>query len=140
MTMEEVGLSGLVGSWKLVSVQFKMSDNGEVISEPIGGSGTFDASGRWTVVAVPSDLPEPTTDAERATIFNRTIAFSGRCRFDGNRMTVNVDVAWNPAFQGSEFVRFLDLKGDRLIVTQPEWEHPFFKGRKTVVTALWDRE
>jgi hypothetical protein len=54
--MVEAELSGLIGSWKLVSVQFRMSDNGEIIDEPIGGSCTFDCNGRWTVVAIPSDV------------------------------------------------------------------------------------
>jgi len=138
--MGEAGLSGLIGSWRLISVQFRMSDNGEVIDEPIEGVATFDANGRWTVVAVPSDLAGPTSDAERAAIFNRTIAFSGRCELHGNQMNVKADVAWNPAFKGMEFTRFLDLEGDRLTITQPEWEHPFFKGRKTVVVVSWERE
>ncbi|MGE0225746.1 MAG: lipocalin-like domain-containing protein [Acetobacteraceae bacterium] len=138
--MSKDQLSELIGSWKLVSIVFTMSDNGETICQPLSGFCTFDADGRWTVVAVPSDLPAPTTDAERVTLFNRTIAFSGRCSVSGNRLTVKVDVAWNPAFHGSELVRFVDLEGDRLIVTQPEWEHPFFNGRKTVVTVEWVRE
>jgi hypothetical protein len=76
--MGEGTLAGLIGSWKLVSVQFRMSDNGEIIDDPIEGVCTFDTNGRWTVVAVPSNLSAPTNDAERSTIFNRTIAFSGR--------------------------------------------------------------
>ena len=35
--MEEASLSELIGSWRLISVQFRMSDNGEVIDEPIEG-------------------------------------------------------------------------------------------------------
>jgi hypothetical protein len=138
--MGKAGLSGLIGSWRLISLQFTMSDNGEVIDEPIEGVGTFDANGRWTFVGVPSDLAEPTSDAECAAIFNRTVAFSGRCELNGNEMNVKLDVAWNPAFKGFEFKRSLDLEGDRLTITQPEWEHPFFKGRKTVAVVSWERE
>ena len=138
--MGAASLAGLIGSWKLVSVQFRMSDNGEVIDDPLQGVCTFDANGRWTVVAVPSNLDAPANDTERAAIFNRTIAFSGRCGFKGNQMNAKVDTAWNPAFKGMEFIRFVDLEGDRLTVTQPEWEHPFFKGRKTVVVVSWERE
>ena len=138
--MGEGTLAGLVGSWRLVSVQFRMSDNGEIIEDPIEGVCTFDTNGRWTVVAVPSDLSAPTNDAERSTIFSRTIAFSGLCRFDENELHVTTDIAWNPAFKGMEFTRFVELEGDRLTITQPEWEHPFFKGRKTVVVVSWQRE
>src|ERR1700730_8122811 len=125
--MGEINLTELIGSWKLTSVQFRMSDNGEIIDDPIQGFCTFDANGRWTVVAVPLDLGAPVNDAERAAIFNRTSAFSGRCEFNGNQMNVKADIAWNPAFKGMEFVRFVDLEGDQLTITQPEWEHPFFK-------------
>jgi hypothetical protein len=54
--MGETGLSGLIGSWRLIALQFTMSDNGEVIDEPMEGVSTFDANGRWTFVGVPSDL------------------------------------------------------------------------------------
>lgn len=117
-----------------------MSDNNEVIDKPRQGVCTFDANGRWTVVGVPSDAAGPTNDIERATLFSRIVAFSGRCELNGNQMNVKVDVAWNPAFKGMEFTRFIELEGDRLTITQPEWEHPFFKGRKTVVVVSWERE
>ena len=89
---------------------------------------------------MPCGRKAPTTDQEHAELFNRLIAFSGRCRRDGAGIMVKIDVAWNPAFIGAEIYRAIDLKGDRLTVTQPEWEHPFFPGRKTVVTVYWDRE
>jgi hypothetical protein len=40
--MEEAGFSRLIGSWRLISVRFRMSDNGEVIDEPMEGVST-----RW---------------------------------------------------------------------------------------------
>jgi len=51
--LEEAGLFGLIGSWRLIALQFTMSDNGEVIDEPIEGISTFDANGRWTMIALP---------------------------------------------------------------------------------------
>src|ERR1700750_802048 len=135
--MDDMTRDSLLGSWKLTSARYRMSDNGEVIDEHIQGFCTFDANGRWTAVAVPSDLDAPESDAERSAIFSRTIAFSGRCSFDGNQITVKLDVAWNPAFKGREFQRIAELEGDRLTIIQPEWEHPFFKGRKTVGTVTW---
>ena len=99
-----------------ISVQFRISDNGEVIDEPMEGVSTFDANGRWTFVGVPSDLAGPTSDAERAAIFSRTIAFSGRSELNGNQLNAKIDVAWNPAFKGFEVTRFIDLEGDRLTI------------------------
>jgi hypothetical protein len=138
--MGEAGLSGLIGSWRLIALQFTMSDNGEVIDEPMEGVSTFDANGRWTFVGVPSDLAGPTNDAERAAIFNRSIAFSGRCEVTGNQINVKADVMSNPALKGLEFTRFFTLDGDRLTITQPEWPHPFFNGRKAVALVSWQRD
>jgi hypothetical protein len=137
--MEEAGFSRLIGSCRLISLQFTMSDNGEVIDEPMEGVSTFDANGRWTFVGIPSDLAGPTSDAERAAILSR-IAFSGRCELNGEPTNAKIDVAWHPAFKGLEFTRFIDPAGDRLTITQPEWGYPFFKGRKTIAVVLWERE
>jgi Lipocalin-like domain len=130
----------LVGSWRLVSVQFKMSDDGEVIEEHHNGVCTFDADGRWTAISTPFGVAVPETDGDRAAVFSRIVAFSGRFRLDGNQMFTKIDVAWNPAFVNAEWLRIIDLNGNRLTMTQPEWEHPFFPGRKTVVTVIWVRE
>jgi hypothetical protein len=138
--MGEVNLGGLIGSWKLVSMQFRMSDNGEILDEPMQGICTFDANGRWTVLAVPPNLIAPTNDGERAAIFNRMIAYSARCTFTANQLNAKIDAAWTPDFKGMQFNRFVDLESDMLTITSPEWEHPFFEGRKTVVVVSWERE
>jgi hypothetical protein len=140
MSMANSLLSELVGSWKLVSGQFKMSDNGEIIIEHPHGFCTFDSNGRWTAVSVRSGQKKPETDQECADLFNHMVAFSGRCRTDGAGIVVTVDAAWNPAFTGAELHRTVDIRDDRLTIAQPEWEHPFFPGRKTIVTVYWERE
>jgi hypothetical protein len=82
----------------------------------------------------------PTSDTERAAIYVRLVAFSGRCAFDGARLEVRPDLIWNPALKNMLFIRFFSLDGDHLTITQPEWEHPFFPGRKPVATILWERD
>ena len=138
--MEQTILAGLIGSWKLVSVHYTMSDNGEVIDEPVEGVCNFDVRGRWTVVVVPRGVGPPVNEAQRAAIFDRTVAFSGLCHFVNDRLEVRPDAASNPTFKDMTFIRFFNLDGDRLTISQPEWEHPFFPGRKTVGTVLWDRD
>jgi hypothetical protein len=44
-------------------------------------------------------------------------AYTGKYRMDGNRWITTVDVAWNPAWHGTEQVRSFELVGDRLTVT-----------------------
>ena len=132
--------AGLIGSWKLISVHYTLSDTGETIDEPLAGTCSFDANGRWTLIVIPRDADPPTNETERAALFGRIIAFSGRCRFDGERLETRPDVASNPAFKEITFVRSVTVDGDRLTMVQPEWEHPLFSGRKTVATAVWDRD
>jgi hypothetical protein len=140
VAMEQGTPAELIGSWTLASAYFTMSDNGEVIAHQAEGICTFDKNGRWTVFAMPKDAKAPANEQERAAIYDRLVAFSGRCVFQGNRLEVTPDNIWNPALKGQRFVRFLNLDGDCLTITQPEWEHPFFPGRKTVATILWQRE
>jgi hypothetical protein len=69
--MEQEAPIGLIGSWKILSVRYIMSDNGEIIDEPLEGVCSFDANGRWTVFAIPRATAAPTNDTERAAIYGR---------------------------------------------------------------------
>lgn len=44
-------------------------------------------------------------------------AYTGTVQLNGDRWTTKVDVAWNPAWHGTEQVRTFNLVGDRLEVT-----------------------
>jgi hypothetical protein len=134
----------LIGSWKIVSAQGRFVDSDEVVDllgpNPLGYC-TFDGNGRWMVVTSASRLPVITTDAERAEwLGHGFVAFTGQYRVDADIIHTRIDVAWNPAFVGVEIPRQMQLTGDQLTVIQPEWEHPFFPGRKMVGVVLWQRE
>ena len=36
--------------------------------------------------------------------------------------------------------RIVEIDGERMTITQPEWEHPFFPGRKMTGIVTWLRE
>jgi hypothetical protein len=141
--MTELACGKLVGSWRLVTAKGKLSDSGKLVDllgpDPLGFC-TFDANGRWTVVTTASGLATPTSDLERAGLFTRMVAFTGRYHIDGDLIVTKVDVAWSPALVGSDLTRVADLDGDQLTLIQPEWEHPFFPGRKMVGIVVWSRE
>ena len=142
--MDGIDRSKLVGSWQIVSAKGMFVGSEEIVdllgSNPLGYC-MFDDHGRWMVVTSASQLPVITTDAECAQWFgHRLVAFSGRYEVNGNTILTKVDVAWNPAFVGVEMPRQIELDGDRMTVTQPEWEHPFFPGRKMVGVVVWQRE
>jgi hypothetical protein len=142
--MASVDRTTLVGSWKLVSAVGKMSDTGEIVHllgpNPLGFC-MFDANGRWMVVTSASLLPILTNDADRAEWFSRRlVAFSGRFDLSQNSIVVSVDVAWNPALVGATMTRVVEMDRERMTLIQPEWEHPFFPGRKMIGIVTWHRE
>ena len=133
----------LVGSWRLVSLGATMSDTQERI-EPYGsnpdGYMTLSASGRIMFLFMNSNRPAPTTDQERAALFNLMTAYTGHVRIDApGRLTTRVDLAWNPQFQGEQ-IRFFTLEGDRLTIRSPEQTHPLYRDRLLVADVVWVRE
>jgi hypothetical protein len=58
----------------------------------------------------------PKTDQDRADLLKSMFAYTGMYRLEGDKWITNVDVAWNPAWVGTEQVRFFKFDGDRLQV------------------------
>ena len=57
------------------------------------------------------------TDGERAALLRTMFAYTGRYRLEGNMWVTKVDAAWNPAWDGTDQVRYFVLDGDHLEVT-----------------------
>jgi len=82
----------------------------------------------------------PTTDAERAIMFNEMVAYTGLVRSDGpGRFITTVDVAWNPAW-GGEQLRFFTVDGDRLTIRTDEQTFPQFPGLLWVADVVFVRK
>jgi hypothetical protein len=69
--MSSIDRQALLGAWKLISIQLKMSDTGEIVDlygpEPIGAC-LFDPSGRLMVVITPSGPRESPRVATRSAL------------------------------------------------------------------------
>jgi hypothetical protein len=72
-----------------------------------------------------------TTDEERAALLRTMFAYSGMYRFEGDKWITSVDVSWNPAWIGTEQVRFYKLDGNRLEVTAAWGSNPNLPGSPT---------
>jgi hypothetical protein len=81
----------------------------------------------------------PQSDEDRGRIFRTMSAYSGLYRLEGDKWITAVDVAWNPAWIGTDQVRFYNLAGDRLIVSTPWAPSPVFSGKTTRVFVTWTR-
>jgi hypothetical protein len=58
----------------------------------------------------------PNTDQDRAELLKSMFAYTGMWRLEGDKWITKVDVSWNPAWVGTEQVRYFKFEGDRLQV------------------------
>jgi len=136
-------LAPLAGSWRLLSIGVTYPDTGERV-EPYGprpeGRMILDPGGRIMFLMAKQDRQAPTTDQERAALFNDMTAYTGLVRPDGpGRFITTVDLAWNPAWRGEQR-RFFTLVADRLTIRSPAQTHPSTADRLFVGELIWLRE
>mgnify|MGYP000855267460 FL=1 len=110
------------GAWKLVSYEVEVQSSGEIM-HPMGkapsGYVMFSPDARvWFVLTGEGRKPAKTAE-EKAALLDTVIAYSGRYRLEGDKWITSVDVAWNPAWVGTEQTRPFRIEGDRLQVLTP---------------------
>jgi hypothetical protein len=137
-------LAALAGSWRLLSVEARFTDTGErVATFGAGPSGRLilTRSGRIMFLITSSNRPRPVSDAERASLFNQTIAYSGKVRSAGQgRFVTTVDISLFPDEIGIDKLRLFKLDGDRLTITRPEQTGRATQGRLAVSELIWERD
>ncbi|WP_380070351.1 lipocalin-like domain-containing protein [Dankookia sp. GCM10030260] len=128
-----VDIHGLLGAWQLVSVRSQFEDTGEMVDihgPAPRGFAVFCPDGRMMVIIAES--------GERP---NRAVtAYTGRFDAKPDRLVTKVDVAWHPAWEGSEQHRFLSIQGDKLLVQTQLQDHPLLPGRMHRTIVTWARE
>jgi hypothetical protein len=115
----------LIGVWKLLSYQTEFQDGGPkraLFGEHPTGYIIFTSAGRMMAVIEAEGRKAPSTDSDRAALLNTLIAYSGTYRLEDGNWIASIDVAWNPALDGTDQVRSYETIGDRLKVTSP-WLH-----------------
>jgi hypothetical protein len=107
----------IVGTWRLVSFEREYQAGGER-EYPMGKAPTgyilFLPEGRMTVVITGEGRTAPTTDQDRAGLYNSLVAYTGRYRVDGDKWITTLDVSANPAWVGTEQTRSFRIDGNRL--------------------------
>ena len=136
-------LDPLIGSWRLESLGITWSDTGErwdyLGPNPVGWM-MLNASGRVMFLFTKANRQAPSSDADRAGLFEAMTAYTGTVNRDGeDRFVTTVDLALNPAYRGEQ-VRFFARDGDRLTIWTPEQTFPQFGDRRLVVDVVWIRE
>jgi hypothetical protein len=140
--LPEFGL--LVGSWRLVSVEATFRDTGERVATfgaVPNGRMVLTSAGRITFLITRSDRPPAANDAERATLFNESIAYSGVVRLRSPEVLVTtVEISLFPEEIGTQKLRHFRVDGDRLIIRRPEQTSRVTGGRLAVSDLVWARE
>ncbi|MGB8408340.1 MAG: lipocalin-like domain-containing protein [Gallionella sp.] len=112
----------ILGAWKLVSYEVEVQATGEKMF-PMGKNPTgyviFSPESRlWFVLTGDGRKPAKTAE-EKAALLDSLIAYTGKYRLEGDKWITSVEVAWNPAWVGTEQSRTFKVEGERLQVFTP---------------------
>ncbi len=133
--------SNLVGTWKLVSMQFVFDDNGERVdvygASPAGYISLGSDDRMMGIITAANGERQANTDP--AALFRTMLAYSGTYRLEGDRFIVTVDAAWHPSWVGTEQVRFIRIDGDRMEITTAPQTLPLYGKRIGRGVLAWRR-
>lgn len=133
--------SPLIGHWRLVSYTEK-KPTGETIN--VWGAGakgylSYFPDGRMMVMAAGNGRPrfrgawDTIPIEQKATAYDRLIAYAGRFTDLGERVVHHVEVCWIPNWEGKDLERLVLPAGEgRMILRAPA-------GRSPVQDLLWKR-
>src|SRR5437667_90980 len=134
--------ANLIGTWKLAGGEIEFQDTGErrpLYATDRVGYIIFTREGRMMGIIEADGRRAPQTDEDRARLLRTMVAYSGLYRLEGDKWVTAVDVAWNPAWIGTDQVRFYKLEGDRLVVNSVWAPSTNFPGKTVRVYVTWTR-
>lgn len=112
----------VVGTWRLVSYDVEVRSTGETfpaMGDRPSGYTIFAPGQRVWFMLTGEGREAGESEREKARLLETVIAYTGRYRIEGDTWITAVDVAWNPAWVGTEQRRRFRLEGDRLQVLTP---------------------
>lgn len=135
----------LIGAWKLTGWTLQVvGENGS--REPFGpnpkGRLILTSQGHWIVIITGADRQPAKTTDDKVKLLDSVIAYSGKYKIEGNKVTTKVDMSSNEIFSGAnqDQVRFFEVHGDKLVIRTPEISSSALPGKRTVATLTWERE
>ena len=121
----------LIGTWKILSFDNEFQDGSPrraLYGQNPSGYIILTAEGRMVAIFEGEVRKPAKTDEERAVLLRTMFAYTGMYRLEGDKWITKVDVAWNPAWNGTDQVRFYKLDGNRLEVTGAWGPNPNLPG------------
>jgi hypothetical protein len=134
----------LVGSWKLTSFTLQIIGEDKPI-EPYGADakGSMIATdSRIMFIITSGNRKRATNVEERAALLDTLLAYTGKYKVEGDRITTTVDASWNEIFTGANQnqIRIWRLDGDKLTLRTLEQESAVRPGKRVVSSLTWERE
>jgi lipocalin-like protein len=132
----------LAGTWKLISCFMEDVETKEqkaVWGERPNGHLTVTPAGEWIVVQTSEGRKPPQSDEDRCAAFRSMLAYAGRYRVEGQKILVNVEVAWDESWTGTEQVRFFSLEGNRLHIEAAPQRYANLGDRVMRAVLIWER-
>ena len=132
----------LVGTWKLVSCFMEDVETKE--QKPVWGerpNGYIVVTGcRWIVIQTAEGRKPTQTDEDRAAAFKSMLTYSGKYRTEGNKVVINVDIAGDESWNGTEQVRYYRIESNQLHIEAPPQAFANFDGKVIRGILVWTRD
>jgi hypothetical protein len=131
----------LVGTWKLVSLDFEDVDTKQLFSglgpHP-GGFEILTADGHFMVLITAEGRKPTQTDADRVAAFTTLLAQAGTYRVEGGKVILTVEFAKEPGVVGKELTYDVKVEGNRRTSIGIAAQNPAL-GKKTRPIIVWER-
>jgi hypothetical protein len=124
--------SALLGTWTMLSWRREVVATGEQ-SDVLGpnpvGYISYAPDGRMHAIVIKRDRDPakstPMAEADKARLFDGMLAYAGRYTLFPDRVVHHIDAAWNPAWAGTDQVRFYKLAEKRLSIHADPSKDPY---------------
>lgn len=136
----------LYGTWKLVSWKREIVGTGERF-DSYGKSPTgflcYTREGRMSAIIVsdqrsrPADLAK-LSEAEKAKLYDTSMAYGGTFRIEGDRVKHTVDISWNQFLTGTTQERMVKIDGNRMTLSTDPMVSPV-DGVAVTAVLTWEK-
>lgn len=133
------GRTRLIGTWRVISVDTEFQSSGKM--EPAfgldpNGFFVFTVEGRAMALITAKERQPGNSVEQLATLCRTMMAYSGPFRIDGDKLSIDVDVSSNQAWNGGAQERFIKFVGDHMEMVTPWMPSPFHANRPVVRGVL----
>jgi len=130
---------GIVGTWKVLSLDVEFRDSGER-QQPYGpkpdGYLILTPEGRTMALVVAKGRKAGLKDEQQVALFRTMLSYTGLYTLSENRFITDVDISWNEAWSGTKQERFFEVRGDSLTITTAWLPNPNLPGGPIVRATL----